>query len=324
MNTVRQRHLPHWDVPGATFFVTACLAESIPAQGLLEIDRYRSKLAHAARPPEVSECDWIIRCWKSVFVESEKWLDLQPAVRYLADPALAKIVTDSLYFFAGERYDLLAYVVMPSHFHWVFRPYAPVEQTENLSSEVGQICNLSPDVGQICNLSSEVGQICNLSSEVGQICNLSSEVGQICNLSPDVGQICNLSSEITPVYSTPPDVQQSTPSAFSSPASHPSNDRLKICPTFRSPREKIMQSVKRYSARRCNERLGRTGTFWQDESHDHCVRDDEELLRIVRYIEENPVKAGLANSPDAWIFSSAHDRAQNNIQFPTPLQRRTD
>jgi hypothetical protein len=32
----------------------------------------------------------------------------------------------------------------------------------------------------------------------------------------------------------------------------------------------------------------------------------------------------LANSPDAWIFSSAHDRAQNNIQFPTPLQRRTD
>jgi hypothetical protein len=26
------------------------------------------------------------------------------------------------YFFAGERYDLLGYVVMPNHLHWVFQP----------------------------------------------------------------------------------------------------------------------------------------------------------------------------------------------------------
>jgi hypothetical protein len=37
--TVRVRHLPHWDVPGATYFVTTCLAGSIPAQGFLDLER---------------------------------------------------------------------------------------------------------------------------------------------------------------------------------------------------------------------------------------------------------------------------------------------
>jgi len=27
----RRRHLPHWDYPGATYFITACLDGSIPA-----------------------------------------------------------------------------------------------------------------------------------------------------------------------------------------------------------------------------------------------------------------------------------------------------
>ena len=37
----------------------------------------------------------------------------------------------------------------------------------------------------------------------------------------------------------------------------------------------------------------RTGQFWQHESYDHWTRDLVELERIIRYIEENPVKAGL-------------------------------
>ena len=40
--------------------------------------------------------------------------------------------------------------------------------------------------------------------------------------------------------------------------------------------------------------LARAGTaFWQDESFDHRVRDEAEWDRIVRYIEQNPVSAGL-------------------------------
>jgi REP element-mobilizing transposase RayT len=239
MGIIRQRHLPHWDVPNSTFFVTTCLAGSIPAQGLLEIEQYRENLLNAPRPTEISVPEWKKRCWKRVFVESEKWLDLQPAVRYLADPTLAGMVANSIYYFAGERYDLLAYVVMPSHFHWVFRP---------------------------------------------------------------VGQVSNLSSG-KPVF----DVS--------------SADRLETCPTFRSPREQIMHSIKLYTARRCNQHLKRCGAFWQDESHDHCVRDAEELERIIDYIENNPVKAGLARTSEEWPFSSARDRIQQNIEFGQPLRR---
>jgi type I restriction enzyme R subunit len=120
--TFRRRHLPHWDVPGATYFVTACLEGSIPAQGLLDLRQYEAHLEHRPRPPGLSESDWRLRCWKLLFARTDQWLDQSPAVRHLADPELAAVVTNALLFFAGTRYDLLAFVIMPSHFHWVFRP----------------------------------------------------------------------------------------------------------------------------------------------------------------------------------------------------------
>jgi putative transposase len=68
----------------------------------------------------------------------------------------------------------------------------------------------------------------------------------------------------------------------------------------------IMQSLKRLTARECNKVLGLTGgPFWQNESYDRLVRDETEFLRIVRYIETNPVKAGLATTPEVFLWSSA-------------------
>ena len=68
----------------------------------------------------------------------------------------------------------------------------------------------------------------------------------------------------------------------------------------------IMQSLKRFTARECNKALGFTGKpFWQDESYDRLVRDKIEFERISRYIEMNPVNAGLAASPEEFPWSSA-------------------
>ena len=39
--------------------------------------------------------------------------------------------------------------------------------------------------------------------------------------------------------------------------------------------------------------LGRTGKFWQREYYDHLIRDAEQLDRAVRYVAENPQRAGL-------------------------------
>jgi type I restriction enzyme R subunit len=218
----RRRHLPHWDYPGATYFITACLEGSIPAQGLLDIARCREDLVRGGRPVTMSEADWKARCWKLMFARADEWLDTRPAVRHLADEILATTVVDALYFFAGERYEILAYVVMPSHFHWVFRPRAEYEVT---------------------------------------------------------------------------------------------------VPEGKSARELIMHSIKRDTAYKCNQRLKRQGAFWQQESFDHCVLDEDELERIIDYIELNPVKAGLAASRVKWPFSSAYDRERFGISPGHPLFR---
>jgi len=68
---------------------------------------------------------------------------------------------------------------------------------------------------------------------------------------------------------------------------------------------KPMQSLKRFTAREANRMLGRTGqAFWQEESYDRLVRDETEFRRITRYIEMNPVNAGLAVSPEEFPWSS--------------------
>ena len=66
---------------------------------------------------------------------------------------------------------------------------------------------------------------------------------------------------------------------------------------------KIMHSLKRYTGRQANLILRREGQFWQDESYDHVIRDDKEFERIIRYILNNPVKAGLADSWEKWEWS---------------------
>jgi putative DNA methylase len=76
----------------------------------------------------------------------------------------------------------------------------------------------------------------------------------------------------------------------------------------RSPLSSIMHSLKSYTAHQANAILGRSGAFWQHESYDHWVRDEDELERIVAYIVANPVKAGLVKEPHQWFFCSAHDR----------------
>jgi REP-associated tyrosine transposase len=69
----------------------------------------------------------------------------------------------------------------------------------------------------------------------------------------------------------------------------------------------VTRAIKGPTARVCNEFLNRTGQpFWQQESYDHWVRNPSSFERIRRYIENNPVSAGLVKSPERWEWSSAH------------------
>ncbi len=65
----------------------------------------------------------------------------------------------------------------------------------------------------------------------------------------------------------------------------------------------IMESLKGYTAFECNKILKRKGPFWQHESYDHVIRNREELVKIVHYILNNPVKARLCENPEDWKWN---------------------
>jgi REP element-mobilizing transposase RayT len=72
---------------------------------------------------------------------------------------------------------------------------------------------------------------------------------------------------------------------------------------------RLLQSLKGFAAREANRMLGRTGEpFWQAESYDHGVRDEQEYARITAYIESNPVKAGLVERAEDYRCSSANQQ----------------
>jgi putative transposase len=62
------------------------------------------------------------------------------------------------------------------------------------------------------------------------------------------------------------------------------------------PLNYILQFLKRHTARQANQLLGREGSFWQDESYDHVIRNNDEFQKIIYYVLENPVKAGLVQA----------------------------
>ena len=63
----------------------------------------------------------------------------------------------------------------------------------------------------------------------------------------------------------------------------------------RSPPAQLTKSLKGITAKRANALLALTGKpFWQEESYDRVVRQQGEFERIRNYIEQNPVRSGLA------------------------------
>ena len=69
------------------------------------------------------------------------------------------------------------------------------------------------------------------------------------------------------------------------------------------PLARIMHTMKGYTAGRANKLLGRDGAFWLHESYDHYARDTAELQRILHYVVNNPVKAGLVADWKDWPWT---------------------
>ena len=64
----------------------------------------------------------------------------------------------------------------------------------------------------------------------------------------------------------------------------------------------ILHSIKSYSSKEIPKVMKHIGTIWQDERYDRIVRDEREFKEFWEYIRQNPVKAGLSNTPEEYHF----------------------
>ncbi len=217
----RRRRLPHQDVKGHPVFITGCLEGSLSASGFRQITEFRESLAQRPRPVAQTEAEWQHHKQKLLFAFVDHLLDHDPPVDHLKDDVQAEIVQNAFLHFANDRYRLLAFVVMPSHHHWLFLPNddwatAAVKRAESKGEK------------------------------------------------------------------------------------------------YRTPREIISHSIQSYTATMCNRVREKTGVYWQHETFDHWARDESEAIRISRYIENNPVVAGLCKNPEDYRWSSAKIRKEQN------------
>lgn len=67
---------------------------------------------------------------------------------------------------------------------------------------------------------------------------------------------------------------------------------------------KVMQSVGRRYVRYFNDRYGRSGTLWEGRYRATVISSDEYLFTCQRYIEENPVRAGMVSQSVEYRWSS--------------------
>jgi putative transposase len=131
-------HLPHLKSDGGSYFVTFRLAGTLPAAVMAQLKAEReailSQALAAKRPLTWPEQEELFH-WYSHRVD--RHLDAGHGDCWMRQPEVAQTVADVLNFHAGQRFDLLAWVVMPNHVHAVLRPRSGFSLSQVLHSWKG-------------------------------------------------------------------------------------------------------------------------------------------------------------------------------------------
>jgi len=204
----KKANLPHWTKEGATYAVTFRLADSLPKAVLDNHNATTTDLQHLVKKA-AAQGDTQLESYAKLRLTEHHQSNLEAALNkneghsWMQDPAVADIVANSLTHFAGERYNLGAWCVMPNHVHLILEPING---------------HTLPD---------------------------------------------------------------------------------------------ILHSIKRHSAKEANTHLERSGQFWQKESYDHLIRDEDDFIAQTKYIVENPKVAGLNN----WEWCSSKSLKSSSTDY---------
>jgi isoleucyl-tRNA synthetase/REP element-mobilizing transposase RayT len=116
-------HLPHWTKEGATYAVTFRLGDSVPASVINSWKKEREEIVLRAKSQGRSLTTLERKELHQLYsVRVESFLDAGQGACCLRTPEVAKVVQDALHHFDGQRYELIAWAVMPNHVHAVVRP----------------------------------------------------------------------------------------------------------------------------------------------------------------------------------------------------------
>ena len=71
--------------------------------------------------------------------------------------------------------------------------------------------------------------------------------------------------------------------------------------------------------RRYHRHYGTSGHVWQGRFKSFGIQDDDHFITVARYVEGNPVRAGLVESAIDWCWSSHRERFEGLApQVPVP------
>jgi putative transposase len=84
----------------------------------------------------------------------------------------------------------------------------------------------------------------------------------------------------------------------------PNHFHMVVLPAKAEHLSKWMQWIMTSYVRRYHRDYGTNGHLWQGRFKSFIVQQDEHLIRLMRYVEGNPVRAGLVNTSKEWYWSS--------------------
>lgn len=97
---------------------------------------------------------------------------------------------------------------------------------------------------------------------------------------------------------------------------------LLVTPGSKTSLPKAMQQLGCRFVPYFNRRYGRSGGLWEGRYRAHLIETQEYWLSCLRYIELNPVRAGMVATPDRYLWSSFNAHAsgrEDRLLGPHPL-----